>query len=261
MNAASLWRGSRLRLAILVAALVVGLAIGIRDPASAARAPCPKLSEAAELPQRAGGGLLRGDVDGDGVRDRVAIHYAASARASCGFLLVVETRRRVFAARLPAEEKTEGLPVRRWPYAEPYVVSIVHLTASESQIVIARSHGAAVVKVSLHGLVAGRLVQLRFAPKLFADQLALFGSAGTGDTNARCRWGGPLVVLTRSPTSASGKRWRFDRTEYRLAHDRFTISRKRSTVVPTREAGKLSRRWGFHVEPFTGCVIARGRRL
>lgn len=264
MNAASLWRGSHLRLTILVAALVIAVAIGIRDAASAAPsagAPCPKLSEAAELPQRPGGGLLVGDVDGDGVRDRVAIHYAANARSSCGFLLVVETRRKMFAARLSAEGKAQDLPVRQWPFAEPYVGLIVHLTASGSQIVVARSHGAAVVNVSLHGLVDDRLVQLRFSPERYADQLALYGTVGTGDTNARCEWGGPLIILARSPTSATGKRWRFDRTEYRLAHDRFTISRKRNTVVPTGDAGKISRRWGFHFAPFTGCAIARGRRL
>lgn len=97
-----------------------------------------------------------GDVDGDGVRDRVAIHYAANARSSCGFLLVVETRRKMFAARLSAEGKAQDLPVRQWPFAEPYVGLIVHLTASGSQIVVARSHGAAVVNVSLHGLVDDR---------------------------------------------------------------------------------------------------------
>jgi hypothetical protein len=129
--------------------------------------------------------LLRGDVDGDGVRDRVSIRYAAKALASCGFLLVVETRSKTFAARVPEEYKPpEDLPVSQWPFAEPFVALIVRLNAYRSQVVVARSHGAAVVNVSLHGIVAGRLAQLRFSPKLYADQLSLFGTVGTGDTNA-----------------------------------------------------------------------------
>jgi hypothetical protein len=265
MNAAHLWRGKRLPLAILVTASALGLAIGVRSTASAAPNaldPCPKLSEAPNLPQRPGGGLLRGDVDGDGVRDRVSIRYAAKALASCGFLLVVETRSKTFAARVPEEYKPpEDLPVSQWPFAEPFVALIVRLNAYRSQVVVARSHGAAVVNVSLHGIVAGRLAQLRFSPKLYADQLSLFGTVGTGDTNARCRWNGPLIILRRSPTSATGQRWRFDRIEYRLAGGRFTITRTRSTVVSEAQTAKVSRRWGFDVKPFTGCAIARGRRL
>lgn len=57
------------------------------------------------------------------------------------------------------------LQVRQWQFAEPYVALIVRLKASSSQIVVARWHGAAVVSVGLHGLVKGRLVQLRFVPE------------------------------------------------------------------------------------------------
>jgi len=264
MDAAHLSRGNRLPLAILVTASALGVAIGVRSTASAtpnALGPCPRLSEAPNLPQRPGGGLLRGDVDGDGVRDRVSIRYAAKARASCGFLLVVETRSKTFAARVPEEYKPPDLPVSQWSFAEPFVALIVRLDAYRSQVVVARSHGAAVVNVSLHGIVAGRLAQLHFSPQLYADQLSLFGTVGTGDTNARCRWNGPLIILRRSPTSATGQRWRFDRIEYRLAGGRFTVTRTRSTVVSEAETAKVSRRWGFDVKPFTGCAIARGRRL
>ena len=265
MNAADVWRENRLPLAILVTASALGVAIGIRSTASAslnAVGPCPKLSEAANLPHRPSGGLLRGDLDGDGVRDSVSIRYAATARASCGFLLVLETRSKTFAARVPEGYKPpQELPVRQWPFAEPYVALIVRLSHYRSQIVVARWHGAAVANVSLHGIVDGRLKQLHFSPKLYADQLSLFGTVGTGDTNARCRWGGPLIILSRGPTSATGERWGFHRTEYRLAGGRFMTIRTRSAVVPQAATTNVSRRWGFEVRPFTGCAVARGRRL
>jgi hypothetical protein len=39
-------------------------------------APCPRLAEATRLPLRPGVRPLGGDIDGDGKRDRVTIHYA-----------------------------------------------------------------------------------------------------------------------------------------------------------------------------------------
>jgi hypothetical protein len=223
---------------------------------------CPKVSEAAKLRERRAGGVLRGDIDGDGARDRVSIRFGPHARASCGFFLVVQTRRRAHATRVPEWYKPpQDVSAKRWPFAEPYVALIVRLEAHRSQVVVAREHGAAVVKVSLYGIAGGRLRLLQFFPKVYEDKLTLFGTVGTGDTNARCRKGGPLIVLSRSATSATGKRWRFERTDYRLSEARFSAVRRRSVVVPEAKVPLLSRRWDFDVEPFTGCAVARGRRL
>lgn len=57
------------------------------------------------------------------------------------------------------------------------------------------------------GVVRGKLVLLPFQPREYADELSLFGSVGTGMTNARCSRDGPLVVLGLGPTSHTGKRW------------------------------------------------------
>jgi hypothetical protein len=257
--------GTGLSLAGLVAAFAFGTSVGPSGMASGAPhgvGSCPRLAEAAKLPERRGAGVLRGDVDGDGFRDRVGVRFAPRARASCGFILVVETRNRILAARVPEWYKPpQDLPIRQWPFAEPYVAVIVRLDARRSQVVVAREHGASVVKVSLYGIVDGKLEVLHFPRKLYRDELSLFGTVGTGDTNARCRWRGPLIVLSRRPTSLTGRRWRFARTDYRLAGGRFSIIRERSTVVSEAEAAKVSRRWHFDVKPFTGCAVARGRRL
>jgi hypothetical protein len=143
---------------------------------------------------------------------------------------------------------------------EPFVAVIVRLGPQTSQVVVAREHGASRVRVSLYGIVRGRLKLLRFPPP-FPDKLSLFGSVGTGSSNARCRQGGPLIVLHESPRNRTGTSWRFDRTEYRLAGDQFVVTRRRTAVVSRAQAGMVSQRWGLSGMPFTGCAIARGRRL
>jgi hypothetical protein len=215
-----------------------------------------------KLPERQAGGVLRGDIDGDGVRDRVSIHFAAHARASCGFLLVVQTRGGTQATRVPEWYKApQDLPVSRWTFAEPYVALIVRLAGRRAQVVVAREHGASVVNVSLYGIARGKLRVLHFLPKRYEEKLPLFGTVGTADTNARCRKGGPLIYLSRSPTSVTGRRWRFDRTDYRLSDGRLSATRRRTAVVSETVAPALSKRWDFDVEPFTGCAVVRGRRL
>ena len=96
--------------------------------------------------------------------------------------------------------------------AEPFVAAIVRLDPRNAQIVIARNHGAANAFVSFIGIVRGRLALLPFQLRKFADELSLFGSVGTGVTNARCSLGGPLVVLVPGrramPRSAGPSRGR-----------------------------------------------------
>jgi hypothetical protein len=245
--------------------VALGVSADLGNSASAAPrviGSCPKLSEAAKLPERRAGGVLRGDVDGDGFRDRVSIHFGPHARASCGFFLVVQTRTRTQSTRVPEWYKApQDLPVNQWPFVEPYVALVVRLDAHRSQVVLAREHGASVVNVSLYGIARGKLRVIHFFPERYDDKLSLFGTVGTGDTNARCRRGGPLIVLSRSPTNATGKRWRFDRTDYRLSADRFSATHRQSAVVSEKKAPMLSQRWGYDVLPFTGCAVARGRRL
>jgi hypothetical protein len=254
-----------LPLAGFAAVLALGASVGAGDRASAPpgeTGACPKLSEAGKLQERRAGGVLRGDIDGDGFRDRVSIHFGPHALASCGFFLVIQTGRGTQAARVSEWYKPpQDLPVSHWTFAEPYVALIVRLAGRRSQVVVVREHGASVVNVSLYGIARGKLRVLHFFPKRYEDKLPLFGTVGTGDTNARCRRGGPLIFLSRSPTSVTGKRWRFDRTDYRLSDGRLSAARRRTAVVTEARAPTLSKRWDFDVEPFTGCVVARGRRL
>lgn len=215
------------------------------------------------LPLRPGGSPLQADVDGDGRRDRVTVRYAPHARASCGFVLVVKTASRVFAVRVPESYKPpQDLRIRDWSFPEPYLAAAVELGARGSQIVVARSHGASIANVSLYGLAGGSLAQLRFHPRTPDDQLSLFGTVGTGSTYARCVRGGPLIVMGIGPRDTSGRRWSGQKSEYRLAGAGFWRIRTLTVKGTRRKIDSLARRWRMGVvAPFTGCVVARGRRL
>jgi hypothetical protein len=225
-------------------------------------AMCPRISEAAKLPLRPGGGRLRGDVDADDYPDRVSVRYAPTSWASCGFLLVARTRSRVLAVRVPEWYKPpQDLRIRDWWLSEPFLAAVVQLDPHRAQIVVARAHGASVVSVSLYGVVGDKLVLLHFRRPNYEDALPLFGTVGTGDTNARCLRGGPLTLLSRGPTTATARRWFVSRSEYRLIKNRFRRMRTRTIRSSMRRVNTLARRWGMDALPFTGCTVARGRRL
>jgi hypothetical protein len=250
--------------AILALVTAAFLTCGVGADAAATPsdgARCPRISEAAKLPLRPGGGRLRGDVDGDGHPDRVSVRYAPRSWASCGFLLVVKTRSRLLAARVPEWYKPpQDSRIRDWWLAEPFLAAVVQLARHRSQIVVARSHSASVVNVSLFGVVGGKLVLLHL-PRPDREALPLFGTIGTGDTNARCVRGGPLILLGRGPLTASGSRWFISRSEYRLVKNGFVRMRIRSVRSSMRRVNALAHRWGMDALPFTGCIVVRGRHL
>jgi hypothetical protein len=200
------------------------------------------------LPEKPGGGVLRGDVDGDGRADRATIRFAMRARASCGFFLVVETNKRALSVRVPEWYKPpQDLLVSEWWPAEPFVAVIVRLDSDRAQVVVARSHSASFANVSLYGIVRGKLKLLRFRVSgSTRNELSLFGGV-MSSTQVRCRRGGPLIELTWG-----GAYKRFRRTDYRLVEDEFFIVSRTATAKPTLDGD---------VKPFTGCAVARGRRL
>ena len=212
------------------------------------------------LPLRPGAGVLRGDVDGDSRTDRVTIRQSPQAAASCGFLLVVETGSRVFAARVPESYKPrENLTVREWPFGEPFVAALVSLGDRGLQIVLAREHGASNVQVSLHGVGGGGLVELRLPDR--RGWLSLLGSVGTGVTMARCSPGGPLVLVSSWPADIRGTRWSVSRTEYRQVGNAFVRTGSRILTASPHRAAAQAHLWGIDAMPFSGCTVARGRRL
>jgi len=251
------------RNAIVIAAVlaVAALGAGASSHAAGRAAACPRLADATKLPRRPGGGRLEGDVDGDGTADRATIRYAPKSLTGCGFLLVVETRNRVLVIRIPELGKGRSVPIHDWYEEDPYVAAAVRLTEDRDQIVVSRWHGASVADVSLYGLVGRELRLLRFRPRLYEDELSLFGSVGTDNTNARCSRGGPLIVVGLGPTDARDRRWLASRSRYRLKGAEIALAGTRAVRGSYRRAAAAADRWGVDGLPFTSCAVSRGRRL
>jgi hypothetical protein len=193
----------------------------------------------------------------------VSLRQARWSRASCGFVLAVETRSRTLAARVPESYKPpRDETIRDWPFAEPFVVGLVRLGSRSAQIVVAREHGASTVSVSLHGIVDGDLRQLGFRPRMPQGRLSLFGGVSTGMNNAHCLPpGGGLVLVSMWPADLDGERWFVSRSTYRLAGGTFVRASRRTVETSSSGAVILAQRWKLNVEPFTGCLVSRGRSL
>jgi hypothetical protein len=102
---------------------------------------------------------------------------------------------------------------------------------------------------------------LRFGQGSQQDELSLFGTVGTGATNVVCVRGGPLILLAVAPTGAAGTRVSFSKTTYRLGRHGFSWTGTRRIVGTNARIAAIAHRAGFDRLPFTGCAVARGRRL
>ena len=268
MSTASRRLGLSRSLIVLGGGTLVAAPVLLADASqvSARTAACPRLAEATALPRWPRGGQLVGDIDGDGIPDRVVIRYSRNSLASCGFLLVVNTHGSLLATRIRVgDELGTNVTIREWRASasdgDPYLAAIVRLASNRAQIVVSRWHGASIAKVSLYGAVGPNLAQLGFRPRLYQDELFLFGSVGTGQTYARCVPRGPLMLLSMGPTGAGGRRWIVVRSRYRLTGRRFGVTRRRTIRTSPRRAFRVADRWGISRLPFSGCTVDRGRRL
>lgn len=238
---------------------LVGTALLLATPAAAATparfAPCPRLGDAPRLPLRPGGRTLRGDVDGDGTRDRVAIHYARRARASCAFLLTLETARGVRAAVVPAYDQgsVESGYQHARAYPEPELGSLVRVRRRGLVVAVALGHGASTVQARLFWLARGRLVSsgrdvTAWGSIAENNQVDCYGGAGSG----------LIVETSESIANDAGTRWAFGRTVSRLTGRGLERVGATHVTVGTRKARVLARRWGLGYPPFRGCTVTGG---
>jgi hypothetical protein len=218
--------------------------------AAAAATTCPPISVAAQLPVRPHGVVLRGDVDGDRVPDVASVRLAGAARMTCGFFLVVRSRRTSLAVRLPEFYK----PPNDWSSAEfartfdePYLMALVAVARRGLGILVARSHGASTTEATLFVVRRHRLVSIRW--------LELGGSVGTVVQQVDCvgRRTGLLVF-----TSVEMWRWAFRREVDRLEGTRLRRLRARDFAVRAERGERLARRW-VAGPPFASCTAVRGR--
>ena len=220
--------------------------------AAAAASACPSVSTAPQLPPRPGGVVLRGDVDGDGLRDVTSVRMAGAARMTCGFFLVVRSRRTRLSVRVPEFYK----PPNDWSTAEfartfrePYLIGLVALERRGLGVLVARSHGASTTEATLFVVRGRSLVPVR-------QPFGFGGSVGTAVTQADCLRprSGALVF-----TWVELWRWRFHREVDRLDGTRLRRLRSRSFVVPATRGERLMTRWHVAGPPFPSCTAVRGR--
>ena len=242
----------RLSLALAAAALLVATHA---DAAARTFAPCPRLADATRLPLRPGSHTLRGDVDGDGTRDRVTVHYAKWARSSCAFLLTVETSNGTHAAVAPAYGKgiVESGYAHAREYPEPALGSLVRIRKRGLVVMVALSHGASTVQVRPYWLARGELLASRYDLTAYGsiahnNQVDCYRGAGSGE----------IVETGESIANSAGTRWAFGRTISRLTDHGFERVKTTSLRVGTKHARALERRWGLGYPPFRGCTVAGG---
>ena len=242
----------KLALAFVVVTLMVAAHV---DAATTRFARCPRLVDATRLPFRPGSHTFHGDVDGDGTRDRVSLHYAKWARASCAFLLTVETRRWARAAVVPAADKgiAQSGYYHARQYPEPAVASLVQIPKRGLAVVVALSHGASTVQLRLYWLSRGRLLGpsydlVAYGSVTHNDQLDCYGGARSG-----------LIVETAEwLANDAGTRWAFRRVVSRLTDDGLRRVKTTSLIVRSKRAHVLERRWALGYQPFRSCTAAGG---
>jgi len=247
-------------LIVLAAAVVVLTPATSASTSTARRAtPCPTLAQAASLPRWPGGGTARGDVDGNGYRGLGSIHYSPGALSTCGFFLVVQTRRGALAVRVRESDfgKSSAAMLRHWSYPEPEISTVVQLGGKQSQFVIQRWHGASNFFVSLYGVADGKLRLLPFHDRngnvIPEDTIGGFAAASS---TVRCTRGGTMTDLIDQAISPT--RIRFDQVTWRLGRGGFWITKRNSTSGPLDVVGPLEVRAGFNEPAFKGCTVSQG---
>jgi hypothetical protein len=242
------------RLGVALAALAL-VAAAQGSAAGERFASCPRLADATRLPLRPGSHALHGDVDGDGTRDRVTIHYAKWARSSCAFLLTVETSHGTDAAIAPDYGKgiVESGYEHAREYAEPAPGSLVRVRRRGLVVMVALSHGASTVQVRPYWLARGRLVAPRY-------DLTAWGSVAYNN-QANCYHGarsGLIVETNEWIANDAGTRWGFLRSVFRLTDAGMRHVETTKLLERPKRAHVLERRWYLGGPPFFSCTAAGG---
>ena len=241
-------------LALAFAALAVGSA------SSAPRShPCPSLDRAAALPRWQGRSPVDAQLASIHYRGPSGIRYAPGARASCGFVLVVERGSRSLAVRVPESDDKGDWPIvggtDGWPYGDPDLVLVVRLGGSVLYVV-GRSHGATTVSVSFYRVTGGRLALVPFrGGSEPATEWGLYGGA-SASSMIRCAPHGELATLQSWPTGKAG-RYGFTATRWRIAPDGFRLVASHNTVGSANVIFAAERQTGFGGPAFGDCTRVR----
>jgi hypothetical protein len=223
---------------------------------------CPSLGAAGSLPSA--GPALRGDVDGDGRRDRVTIVYAPRAPVSCAFLVLARTGGGDRAVRLDMSgQKSSRLPARdqvRW-YSEPSLMALAAVDRQAGlEILVRLWRGASRAGGALLTVRGSRLTPMRLG------RLGGWNWGGTvmAQSYVDCVHGratGYVAIsgeqAVREGTTWTTTRWR---TLFRARGTTFRVVRTR-----TRRGLRPGQAWRTDIpevrggEPFRRCTVVSAR--
>jgi hypothetical protein len=227
---------SRLALASAVAVL---LSAGCSHGSKRSVDPCARAR--AEAIERIGQHALRGDVDGDGVRDSVALVRVRSAPARCGAFLVVRTRGRTLVRAL-----------RTTSY--PRVPSLNGLAALGSRrglgIVVTTWQGASTAFARVYAVAANRI-----SPVAAGTPDGTFPYEGSVTHFNAIDCTGKLVVAS-GWFERGASRFGFYRRFYRVRDGRFALVRSETGTSRSPVPGRHLREFR-EPQPFPSCMRVR----
>src|SRR6266542_397786 len=227
------------RLALAAAVLAVLLSAGCSHGFRRSEDACARAR--AEATVRIGQHVLRGDVDGDGVPDAVALVRSRRAPARCGALLVVRTH-----------ERTLTRALRTTPI--PQVPSLNGLAALGSrrglEIVVTTWQGASTAFARVYAVAANRI-----SPVATGTPDGTFPYEGSVTHLNAIDCTGKLVVASgwfERGTSSFG----FYRRFYRVRDGRFALVRSETGTSHSPVPGRHLREFR-EPQPFPSCMRVR----
>ena len=222
----------------LVALVALLLSAGCSHGAKRSKDPCVRAR--AEATTQMGDHVLRGDVDGDGVPDAVALVPLRRAPARCGAVLVVRTRKRTLTRAL------RGAPI-------PLVPSLNGLAALGSsrslEIVLTTWHGASTEFAQVYTVVGNRISPVATGT---ADGTFPYEGSVTHLNAIDCA--GELIVA--SGWFERGTSFGFYRRFYRVRDGRFALVRNETGTSRSPDPGRRLTEFR-EPQPFPSCMRVR----
>lgn len=246
----------------MLVAVAIAVPVAIAATAGSAGAKtrhpvaCASKAAVAKLPLWKAGGVLHGDVNGDGKADTVSVRFDKWAPGRCAFYLRVATAKGDYTLKLGRLVGDLGKlqanePIRSWPFRIPVVDAVVDLGGRGNLIALGDNEGAADSFVDFVGLSHGRL-------RVIHTSLDLGGSA-MDMSRASCTRGASLRELGvyNVATRKHPNRWAYSRTAYRRQGWRFAAVARHTEYGSYKKMWRAANRAGFPNHPLLGCSLAR----
>jgi hypothetical protein len=200
------------------------------------------------------GATVRGDVDGDGKADEVAVEDRGPR--SCRFRVRAATAGGVLTARLPLSI-CEGKPAETYGTALPGIRGLAEIDTDPGLEIVVETHqGASTEFAALFTVRNGRISRVDLPRPFLDDELAFEGSVTHFEVVDCVR---PGIVVVSGYGAELGPRVVYGRSFYRVEGTRFLFLRAGARGrLPAERVGELQRYPEFREpQPFPSCMKVR----